>query len=289
MKRQILTFLLAILTLILFSCNTVGVDNGKDSSTILETENDKVPQTDTDTEAPSSDTIPIDTADCEDGWESYSLQYGSMVILEIGEICELEYVPSENRPEYVGVGVKIVMDLEETFNGQNYEEKRSQRMEFVAAEDRERIFNEYDDVILIEASMLDEIPVGMTVFTPLFGQSLEGVSQKQTATFFEIRPLLLFSERNADSEYGCERVPELMYVIDGKISVPERIKKGSGLHYLEGNMFIYTLEEANRNLIRVGRENQLFYDGMTIEELKNYIRTASNEFWFEPLHENEGN
>ncbi len=288
MKRHILIFLLAILTLILFSCNTVEVDNEKVSQTIAKTEREEVPQTNTDTEAPSSDTVPIDTVDCAYP-ASYSLQYGSMVILEIGEICELEYVPSEYQPEYVGVGVNIVNDFEETFNKKNYNEKHSQRMDFVAGEMRARISDEYDDVILIEASMIDEIPVGMTVFTPLFGQSLEGVSQKQSATFFEIRPLLLFSERTDDTEYGCERVLELMYVIDGKISIPERIKKGSGVHYLEGNMFIYALEEANRNLIKVGRENQLFHDGMTVEDLKNFIRTASNEFWFEPLHENEGN
>lgn len=287
MKKQILILLFAIFALFLFSCNSMIADNEKNAQTIAETENDKAPQTDT--EAPSSDTMPIDTADCEDGWGSYSLQYGSMVILEIGEICELEYVPSENQPEYVGVGVNVVQDFEETINQTNYEENRLKRMEFVAEEVRERIFGEYDDVILIEASMIDEIPVDMTVFAPLFGEKLNGETKKKSASFFEIRPLLLFSERNADSIYGYERVLELMYVTDGKISIPERIKKGSGLHYYEGNTFIYALEEANRNLIKVGRENQLFYDGMTIEELKNYIRTATNEFWFRSLHENEGN
>lgn len=287
MKKPILILLFAIFALFLFSCNSMIADNEKNAQTIAKTKNDKAPQTDT--EAPSSDTMPIDTADCEDGWGSYSLQYGSMVILEIGEICELEYVPSENQPEYVGVGVNVIQDFEETFNQTNYEENRLKRMEFVAEDVRERIFDEYDDVIVIESSMIDEIPVGMTVFTPLFGETLKGESKKKSASFSEIRPLLLFSERNDDPEYGCERVLELMYIIDGKISIPERIKKGLGLHYLEGNLFIYTFEEANRNLIKVGRENQLFYDGMTIEELKNYIRTATNEFWFRSLHENEGN
>ena len=287
MKKTILIFLLIALALFLFSCNRVESDGGKDSQTFFETEKNVDSQLDTG--VLPDDVVPTDTADCEDGWGSYSLQYGSMVILEVGEICELEYVPSENQPEYVGVGVNIVQDFEETFNQTNYEENRLKRMEFVAEDVRERIFDEYDDVIVIESSMIDEIPVGMTVFTPLFGETLKGESKKKSASFFEIRPLLLFSERNDDPEYGCERVLELMYVIDGKISIPERIKKGSGLHYYEGNTFIYALEEANRNLIKVGRENQLFYDGMTIEELKNFIRTASNSFWFRSLHENEGN
>ena len=285
MKKQIPILFFAVFALFLFSCNSMIADNEKNAQTIAETENDKAPQTDT--EVPSSDTAPIHMV--VDYPASFSLQYGRMVILEIGEICELEYVPSENQPEYVGVGVNVVQDFEEVFNKKNYEENRSKRMEFVAEEVRERIFGEYDDVIVIESSMIDEIPVGMTVFTPLFGEKLNGETKKKSASFFEIRPLLLFSERNADSIYGCERVLELMYVTDGKISIPERIKKGSGLHYYEGNTFIYALEEANRNLIKVGRDNQLFYDGMTIEELKNYIRTATNEFWFRSLHENEGN
>ena len=46
-------------------------------------------------------------------------------------------------------------------------------MEFVAEDVRERIFDEYDDVIVIETSMLEEIPVGATVFTPLFGEKLK--------------------------------------------------------------------------------------------------------------------
>lgn len=286
MKKTILIFLLIALALFLFSCNRVESDGGKDSQTDFETE--KNADTQLDTGGLPDDVVPADTATCEGGWV-YSLQYGRMVILEIGEICELKYVPSENQPEYVGVGVNIVQDFEETFNQTNYEENRLKRMEFVAEDVRERIFDEYDDVIVIEASMLDEIPVGATVFTPLFGEKLNGESKRKSASFFEIRPLLLFSERTDDTEYGCERVLELMYVTDGKISIPERIKKGSGLHYYEGNTFIYALEEANRNLIKVGRENQLFYDGMTIEELKNYIRTASNNFWFRSLHENEGN
>ena len=284
MKKTILIFLLIALALFLFSCNRVESDGGKDSQTFFETEKNVDSQLDTG--GLPDDVVPADTADCEDGW-GYLLSYGSPVILEIGEICELEYVPSENQPEYVGVGVNIVQDFEETFNQTNYEENRLKRMEFVAEDVRERIFDEYDDVIVIESSMIDEIPLGMMVFAPLFGETLEGESKGKTASFFEIRPLLLFSERNDDPEYGCERVLELMYVIDGKISIPARIKKGSGLHYLEGNLFIYTFEEANRNLIKVGRENQLFYDGMTIEELKNFIRTASNSFWFESLTENE--
>lgn len=284
MKKTILIFLLIALALFLFSCNRVESDGGKDSQTFFETEKNVDSQLDTG--GLPDDVVPADTADCEDGW-GYLLSYGSPVILEIGEICELEYVPSENQPEYVGVGVNIVQDFEETFNQTNYEENRLKRMEFVAEDVRERIFDEYDDVIVIESSMIDEIPLGMMVFAPLFGETLEGESKGKTASFFEIRPLLLFSERNDDPEYGCERVLELMYVIDGKISIPARIKKGSGLHYLEGNLFIYTFEEANRNLIKVGRENQLFYDGMTIDELKNFIRTASNSFWFESLTENE--
>ena len=284
MKKTILIFLLIALALFLFSCNRVESDGGKDSQTFFDTEKNVDSQLDTG--GLPDDVVPADTADCEDGW-GYLLSYGSPVILEIGEICELEYVPSENQPEYVGVGVNIVQDFEETFNQTNYEENRLKRMEFVAEDVRERIFDEYDDVIVIESSMIDEIPLGMMVFAPLFGETLKGESKKKSASFFEIRPLLLFSERNDDPEYGCERVLELMYVIDGKISIPERIKKGSGLHYLEGNLFIYTFEEANRNLIKVGRENQLFYDGMTIEELKNFIRTASNSFWFESLTENE--
>ena len=284
MKKTILIFLLIALALFLFSCNRVESDGGKDYQTFFETEKNVDSQLDTG--GLPDDVVPADTADCEDGW-GYLLSYGSPVILEIGEICELEYVPSENQPEYVGVGVNIVQDFEETFNQTNYEENRLKRMEFVAEDVRERIFDEYDDVIVIESSMIDEIPLGMMVFAPLFGETLEGESKGKTASFFEIRPLLLFSERNDDPEYGCERVLELMYVIDGKISIPARIKKGSGLHYLEGNLFIYTFEEANRNLIKVGRENQLFYDGMTIDELKNFIRTASNSFWFESLTENE--
>ena len=286
MKKTILIFLLIALALFLFSCNRVESDGGKDSQTDFETE--KNADTQLDTGGLPDDVVPADTATCEGGWV-YSLQYGRMVILEIGEICELKYVPSENQPEYVGVGVNVVQDFEEAFNQTNYEENRLKRMEFVAEDARERIFDEYDDVIVIESPMIDEIPVGMTVFAPLFGESLEGATKRKSAHFFEIRPLLLFSERNDDPEYGCERVLELMYVIDGKISIPERIKKGSGLHYYEGNTFIYALEEANTNLIKVGRKSQLFYDGMTIEELKNFIRTASNSFWFRSLYENEGN
>ncbi len=286
MKKQILIFLLVFLTLFLFSCNSMTKDDNKDYQTISETEKDKSSQIGTDTKESLTEPIPPETAD-KPYPAGYSLQYGSLTILAIGEICELEYVTSEHQPECVGVGVNIVNDFEEAFNTKNYEEKRSQRMGFVTEEMREGISGRYDDVILIESSMIGEIPVGATVFAPLFGKSLKNDSSKETASFFEIRPLLLFSERNAESIYGCERILEAAYVIDGKISIPERIKKGSGLPVTEGNLFIYTFERANSNLMKVGRENLLFHDGMTIEDLKNYIRTATNEFWFRSLTENE--
>lgn len=146
---------------------------------------------------------------------------------------------------------------------------------------KDEIMDEYDDIILITSTYSEDIVVGEKyLFLMSFG--------------YTDYPHLLWDEYNYDTAIGWmpesdeeTNRPGIILVKDDKICLPENFYEKQA--YPDNKYYIKRMarysEEANEMLKKLGLTDNLFRDGMTIDELDEYFNLVTNKETFAPLFE----
>ena len=147
------------------------------------------------------------------------------------------------------------------------------------------IMSEYDDIVLIESNFSKDIVVGEKYLFVMFMQAvdyhyvtydIEG-NEYEHEGLFGLAPL-------SDNK---TKYPNIIPVKDGKICLPDDFYKRQS--YPNHKSFVrsmaYITEEANEMLKKLGLTDNLFRDGMTIDELDEYFNLVTNKDTFAPLFE----
>ncbi len=147
---------------------------------------------------------------------------------------------------------------------------------------KDEIMAEYDDIILIESEFAADIVSGEKYFISMFFGYID-------------YPHLLYGEYDCKTAYGWMPLgdrdmnkPDLVPVKDDKICLPEDFyQKQSGSnnkYYISRTADM--IEYTNGLLTQLGLTDNLFRDGMTIDELDEYFNLVTNKETFAPLFEN---
>ncbi len=144
---------------------------------------------------------------------------------------------------------------------------------------KDEIMAEYDDIILIESAFAEDIVVGEKYLFLMFYAAVD-------------YPHLLYGEYEYEYARGWMPLgdrdmnkPDLVPIKDGKICLPQDFYKNRpGYDHCISRMADMT-EEANEKLTQLGLTDNLFRDGMTIDELDEYFNLVTNKETFAPLFE----
>lgn len=201
---------------------------------------------------------------------SYYFYIEDVVIIEWGDVVDLNIYDdgSGKAGQYKGVGVKYIKNFESTASnlGNKSLNMPNRRYSFIDADIRKDFVNSHDDILLVKAECATRIIKGDTVLTHIdrFYSKRLPINSYTDVGFFEI--------------YGNEARGELeiIPIVDGKIQLPES--------FFKGNFVLdHALLECNDKLTQLGLTDNLFRDGMTIEELDDYFDLVTNKDTFAPL------
>ena len=147
------------------------------------------------------------------------------------------------------------------------------------------VMSEYDDIVLIKSNFSKDIVIGEKYLFVMFMQAvdyhyitydIEG-NEYEHEGLFGLAPL-------SDNK---TKYPNIIPVKDGKICLPDDFYKRQS--YPNHKSFVrsmaYITEEANEMLKKLGLTDNLFRDGMTIDELDEYFNLVTNKDTFAPLFE----
>ena len=147
------------------------------------------------------------------------------------------------------------------------------------------IMSEYDDIVLIESNFSKDIVVGEKYLFVMFMQAvdyhyvtydIEG-NEYEHEGLFGLAPL----------SDGNTKYPNIIPIKDGKLCLPDDFYQKRPYPYQK--TFVRKMasitEEANEMLKKLGLTDNLFRDGMTIDELDEYFNLVTNKETFAPLFE----
>ncbi len=259
----------------------------------------------------------IDTKDCHsiNLYEYYSFPYRSGVIIEWGD--RVTFASGEmlvgdtakwsiSEGEYVGFSVKYIHYFAGTAREPYWYLQHKRRNDFFTyynccshlldPETREAVLQNYDDVVVINSLYVDMIEKGRTDFVfmdevHVFPRSISEGKEYPTCVF---TPKSFNSDR-----YG---EPILFPIVDGRLVIDDRmydiyegeIPLGDSRYYepYRGEHFediqyyngvIGWAEAINSLLITLDRDEILFRDGITIEEMDSYFDLVCKTSTFRPL------
>ncbi len=144
------------------------------------------------------------------------------------------------------------------------------------------IMSEYDDIVLIKSNFSKDIVVGEKYLFVMFMQAvdyhyvtydIEG-NEYEHEGLFGLAPL---------SDNKTKR-PNIIPVKDSKVCLPNDFYEMNDKSLVR--WMAYMTEEANEMLTQLGLTDNLFRDGMTIDELDEYFNLVTNKETFAPLFEN---
>ena len=264
-----------ILLIFLISCS---YETGSEvTDVVLETE--IVDPLDRDTETNKNTVVTLDSeivTGKEDPWaDSFELPAKNWVIVEWGDFIELQADDYEDEDKYVGVAVNFVKTFESTFRDYNRSipQGRQLRMEFVDEKIRADITENYDDIILVPSILCEQIPNSGTALVTLSSDSLY------------CRSIGLVEFWEVSSKY--DEVLWAYTIIENRIVIPDEFEpiKNDGPLYGFSDFLTWSFGQANEYLIELGLADNLFRDGMTVEELEEYFELVTDSDTFAPLFE----
>lgn len=148
------------------------------------------------------------------------------------------------------------------------------------------IMLEYDDIVLIASDFSKDIIVGEKYLFVTFMQvvdyhyvtyDFDGTEYEHEALF----GLIPLSDKKT-------KRPNILPIKDGKLCLPDDFYQKRPYPYQK--TFVRKMasitEEANEMLKKLGLTDNLFRDGMTIDELDEYFNLVTNKETFAPLFEN---
>lgn len=195
--------------------------------------------------------------------------------------------------DYVAVAVKFVKTFDSTAHDpEKYGESKDLSdffgnnfyklpLELTNAESKASILREYDGVLMISSEHTGLTQKGdrslILTMHYCFGSSysyyeennlVEGVSA--------MTPMVCYYDREGE--------PDILPFIDEKVVLEEHvlIEHGAGKY---SSLTASYIEESNRYLTELGLTDNLFKDGMMVEELEEYFELVTDSDTFAPLFE----
>lgn len=197
----------------------------------------------------------------------YFLTIGrTLQIIEFGEVFELTNMydyDSSATNRFVGIGINYIKD----YSKRNGEVERDKELKFELLDEalRKKISEEYDDFILVSYHLIDQIPIK--------SQALIGVD----ITYLRLNNIDTVCCRCVSGANYLKIFP----IVDNKITIPEFWEEP--YEYYSVPQPLVGFDETNKNLQKLGLDDNLFRDGMTIEDFEDYLNLASNPETFAPL------
>ncbi len=289
MKKIIAFLLLFTVSILLFSCRDLGEQNVTNDIGIFSDTGEIYDTSETfnNTDAINTDDATTDsevvTALIDYGKYSYSMRLLSLYVVEFGDFIALDdhdiWVEEDEEYEFVGIAVNFVKIFESTILRRDdivddLDRDMDLRKKLMALAEHD-IADKYDDIILVPTVYADEIKKGDTVMLSLYPNILH-CDLVGSATLLTI-PIM-----------GTDEDPLWAYpIVDLKLVIPNELQPiGYGQ---DTSVYFGSIREefgrSNEYLIELGLDDNLFRDGMTIEELEAYFKLTTDEKNFAPLFE----
>ena len=219
------------------------------------------------------------------------VEWGEQVTFESGETLEgdnAKWPIPEGK--YVGFAVKYIYYFAGTAKSRyNYDNNKSdsdffqfenQLIGLLDQETREYVLQNYDDVVVIKAEYADMIETGRTDFTFMYAVKVFPSSDIEGKEYSTIVRSTQFCKGDRFGE------PILFPLVDGKLVMDERMydtyeDEFGAVRYF--NNIVYWAEKINGYLIALDKDEILFGDGITIEEMDAYFDLVCKTSTFRPL------
>lgn len=223
------------------------------------------------------------------------------IVVEWGDILEIGYTTAaptklssaKNDISYALVAVKFIKPfystvdscedetLDRYIDGWSNNGEHSYAYTLLNESIRSEISKNYDDVLFIPYNSINAIEKGRTdlIFlesdTILFPHKCTDDNCYWLSDYHEIRVSTVCKRRYDDKAV-------LYPIIDGKVAFgDEFLEKDLGGYYIDP--YVDTIIETNEYLLELGYEDNLFYDGMTVDELEEYFDLVTKMITFAPL------
>lgn len=310
MKKTIVSKLLLLIVIFsIISCGKTSVDETEEADIATSA---SLASSD-ETQSPYYDTYICGLPDVEpyveteysefDGYEVVMVEWGDAITIKDseGEVLDLT---ADDGISYVCFAVKFVKLFESTFKergiGESILSGEIHTGLFVELnlETYAEISDGYDEIMLIPAQDAHLIEKGNmniifaydAVYIPYLhlekGFFVNGQpSYNEYVWALTPAPVYTYALHGEYLESGS-KTPFLISVVDGKIVIDNKssyIKTENGKDYIssQGERFII----ANDRLIHLGLDDNLFREGMTVEELEKYFNLVTKTETFAPLFE----
>lgn len=203
--------------------------------------------------------------------ESYRFDLGDIVIVEWGDIVDLDVYDdgTDIVNKYKGVGINYIKIFESTKTGLGDSRLNmpERRYSLIDEDIRDDFMDNHDDILIVKAECTDSIVKGERVLTYIsrYGATRLPITSYRGVGFFEIV--------GYESSGEIDAIP----VIDGKVKLPEDFYEGNHL------LLEWQLSICRENLIKLGLEDRILKDGMTVKELDEFFELVTDSETFAPL------
>ena len=259
------------------------------------------------------------------GSEGIIVEWGEAISLKDSNGCDLTLTDVDNKYSYVCFPVKFVKFFDSTiyrsgmctseaapsimsdyyYNNGRPGELKTPLYNILDSETKEELSGYYNDVMVVRSEYAHIIEKGASYlffFTGFVDFPCPFYNEKGCCeTIHALTPPRYFVRRNNLEEkiLGIGAKPFMFPIVDNKIVIEddmlrkdkiteesERIYKENGFDYVSYVDGITTFfSNANMHLVKLGLDDNLFRDGMTVEELEEYLELVTKEETFAPLFE----
>lgn len=203
-------------------------------------------------------------------YESYSFDLGDIVIVEWGDIVDLDVYDdgTDIVNKYKGVGINYIKIFESTKTGLGDSRLNmpERRYSFIDEDIRDDFMDDHDDILIVKAECTGSIVKGERALTYIsrYGATRLPITSYRGVGFFEIV--------GYESSGKIDAFP----IVDGRVKLPEDFYEG-------GYILDWQLLYCNEKLIQLGLEDRIFRDGMTVRELEEFFEFVTDSETFAPL------
>ena len=256
------------------------------------------------------------------GSEGVIVEWGEAISLKDSNGCDLTLTDADNKYSYVCFPVKFVKFFDSTicrrgtsasdsimstyyYNNGRPGELKTPLYNILDSETKEELSGYYSDVMIVRSEYAHIIEKGTSslfFFTDFIVFPCPFYAEKGCCeTIHALTPPRYDVHTNNPEEMnlGIGAKPFMFPIVDNRIVIEddmlrkdkiteksERIYKENGFDFVcYVDSIITIFSNLNMDLVKLGLDDNLFRDGMTVEELEEYLELVTKEDTFAPLFE----